>query len=171
MKKNMARLAMAVCAVSVSVVAALALAGCSSGGASSNAASSGANVAPASSSADTQAGEGPMAVTLELTDSLDNEYAPDSPNQFSEETLTVHAQDGATALEVLEASGRDVKTAGTGDALEIQSIGGLERGDAGSGSHWEMSINGEVSRMSPNVVTMKSGDTLTFNFVQQDSAK
>ena len=173
MKGKSTRIAAAAIAVCISMVFGLALAGCSSGGAasSSNAASSGSNVAPVQSSASDSAGEGPMAVNLELKDSLDNEYAADSPNQFTEENLTVHVQEGATALDALQASGRDVQTVGSGDSLEIESIGGLARGDAGDGSHWEMSVNGEVQRMSPSVVTLKSGDTLTFNFVEQASAK
>lgn len=170
-KSTNMRVVLAVCAVAVAAVMSVAMLGCSSGSSSSSAASSGSNVAPVQSSASNSAGSGPMAINLELKDSLDNEYAPDSPNQFAEESLTVNVENGATALDVLEQSGRDVQTIGSGDSLEIQSIGGLQRGDAGDGSHWEMLINGEVQRMSPNVVIMKAGDTLTFNFVQQDSAK
>lgn len=174
MKKDMARVSIAACAAAAFVAATLALFGCSSGAASSSssAAASSGGTAPVQQDQGSDAvGAGPMAVTLELKDSLPDEYVPDSPNQFAEETLTVNAQQDATAFEVLQASGRDVKTTGSGDSLEIDSIGGLARGDGGTGSHWQMSVNGEVQRTSPNVTVMKSGDTLTFDFVQQDGAK
>lgn len=175
MKKNKFGLTIASCAAAVLMASALALFGCSSGtasGPSSSATSSAGGTAPVQQDQGSDAvGNGPMAVTLELKDSLSDEYAPDSPNQFAQETLTVNTQEGATALKVLQDSGREVETTGTGDSVEIDSIGGLARGDAGAGSHWQMSVNGEVQRTSPNVTVMKSGDTLTFDFIQQDPAK
>lgn len=146
-------------------------AGSSSAAASSSAGFSGSDVAPVEESSSASAvAAGQMSVKLELTDALDNEYAPDSPNQFAEETLTVVVPEGATALDVLEASGREFETAGAGDALEVQSIGGLARGDAGEGSHWELSVNGEPQRLSPSVVVVEPDDTVTYNFVGQEGA-
>ncbi len=107
-----------------------------------------------------------MSVNVDLKSSVGSEYAADSPMQFSAENVSVAIPEGGTALDALQATDREVTTSGEGDSVEIESIGGLGRGDAGDGSHWEMSVNGQVETSSPAVTVLKSGDTVTFDFVQ-----
>ena len=140
--------------------------GCSSGQSSQSSASSSASSAAVSSqsasSSASAAAEGDITVTVTLTESVAGSSLQDTALQFSEETLTVNTMEGATALEVLNATGREVETE---DATEVISIGGLSNGDAGEGSHWTYEVNGEAQTMPPSEYVMQNGDTLTFVFV------
>ena len=77
--------------------------------------------------------------------------APDSPLQFAEETIDVVAPDGATALEVLQGTDREVKTTGAD----------------GAGSHWSWTVNDEEQKASPAVVTLSDGDAMVWTFVKE----
>ena len=139
--------------------------GCSSGQSSQSSASSSASsaaVSSQSSSSAAAAAEGDITVTVTLTESVAGSSLQETALQFSEETLTVNAMEGATALEVLNATGREVETE---DATEVISIGGLSNGDAGEGSHWTYEVNGEAQTMPPSEYVMQNGDQLTFIFV------
>lgn len=93
--------------------------------------------------------------------------APDSPLQFSDETIDVVAPDGATALEVLQGTDREVKTSGEGDSTEVVAIGALENGADGAGSHWSWTVNDEAQKASPAVVTLADGDAMVWTFVKE----
>lgn len=153
------------------VVAALALMlsplmmGCSSGQPSQSSASSSASsaaVSTQSSSASSAAAAGDISVTVTMTETVAGSSLEETALQFSEETVTVNTMEGSTALETLEATGRDIETQ---DASEVISIGGLGNGDAGEGSHWTYEVNGEAQTMPPSEYVMQNGDQLTFVFV------
>lgn len=153
-----------VAAAALAIVMGFGLVGCSSGGSSSS--SSAGAVAPedqSSSSATVAAGD--ISVDVNLTQSVTSPEAPDTPNQFAEESMTVDVADDATALDALKATGREIHTEGEGDDLEVVTIGGLSRGDAGASSYWQFSVNGEVMTVSPAVYTLSNGDKITFDFV------
>lgn len=153
--------------VAFSLVACMGLAGCASNSAPSSSASSSADaVAPVeSSSSSAAASAGDMSIQVTLTESVVGSSPSDTPLQFSDEQTIVAVADGATALDALNATGREVKTSGSGDSIEIVAIGGLENGAAGDGSHWEYSRNGEVQAESAAVCPLSDGDELTFDFV------
>lgn len=152
--------------MSLLVASCMALCGCSSGGSDSDASSSGNDVAPVESSDSSAApSAGQISVNIVLTEDVTKATTDDSPLQFSEEQTSVNVNEGASAYDVLQATGREVATSGTGDDLEVTAIGGLANGDAGEGSHWECALNGEAVTASPAVVTVSSGDTVTFTFV------
>lgn len=165
--RSLTRFMAVVAAAMLAVFVCFAMAGCSSGSSSSSSASSAANVAPAQpSSSSASAAAGDMTVDVDLMQSVTSPEAPDSVNQFAEENMSVSVSDGATALDALKATGREIDTQGEGDNLEVSSIGGLVKGDAGASSHWEFSVNGQVITASPAVYTLSNGDKVTFNFVK-----
>lgn len=141
------------------------LAGCSSGGGNSQAAS---NATPAeNTSAATQAPAGDITVQVTMQQDAVSAEAQDSPDQFAEETINVQAPEGATALEVLQGTNREVETSGSGDSTEVTAIGGLANGDAGAASHWTWTVNGQEQKASPAVVAMADGDTMVWTFVSE----
>lgn len=150
---------------------AFALAGCSGsqGAASSGSDSlSGEAVAPVESSqASSGAGEqaGAMSIELTLTEDVTKATDVDTPLQFSDEKVNVYVDQGGTALDALQSTGREVITEGDGDSVEVTSIGGLANGAAGDGSHWEFSVNGQTMRESPAVYVLSEGDQVTFTFI------
>ena len=142
------------------------LVGCSSSSSTNEAAN---NAAPAATNAEgvSQAAEGDMLISVSMKQDVTSPEAQDSPNQFAEETIDIQAPEGATALTVLEGTGREVKTSGTGDNVEVTAIGGLANGDAGDASHWTWTVNGEEQKASPAVVTMSNGDAMVWTFVAE----
>lgn len=154
-----------VAAAALAIVMGFSLAGCSSGGSSSS--SSAGAVAPVDQSSSSSAvAAGDISVDVNLTQSVTSPEAPDTPNQFAEENMTVDVADGATALDALNATGREIQTEGEGNNLEVVAIGGMVKGDAGESSHWEFSVNGQVVTASPAVYTVSNGDKISFDFVK-----
>lgn len=146
----------AVCAL----VCALMLVGCAQQPASDSSAS---DSSAASSSAAEQAAE--MTVSVSMREDVTKATDVDSPLQFAEEQISVVAPTGATALEVLQATGREIQTSGEGDNTEVTAIGGLANGDAGDASHWMCEVNGETQTASPAVLTLSDGDAMAWIFV------
>lgn len=147
----------------IAIVMGFSLVGCSSDSPSN---SSNMNVAPVeSSSSSAAAAAGDISVGITLEQSVVAPEVQDTADQFSGEETTVNVAEGATALDALQATDREVTTSGSGDSVEIESIGGLGKGDAGASSHWEFSVNGQVMTESPAVYVVSNGDKLTFNFV------
>ena len=139
--------------------------GCSSGQSSQSSASSAASSSAASaqsSSASSAAADGDISVTVTMTETVAGASLEETALQFTEETVTVNTMEGSTALEALQATGREVETE---DATEVISIGGLGNGDAGEGSHWTYEVNGEAQTMPPSEYVMQDGAQLTFVFV------
>lgn len=133
------------------------LVGCgSSGSQSASSASSQSSAASAASTSD-------MAISVTLKQDVTSAETNDTPLQFSEEQIDVNAPAGATALEVLQATGREIQTEGSGDAVQVTAIGGLVNGDADG--KWTYQVNGEEQSASPAIVTLNDGDTLTWVFV------
>lgn len=141
------------------------MAGCSSGQSSTSSASSSASsaaVSAQSSSASSAATDGDITVSVTMTETVAGSSLEETALQFTEETVTVNTMEGSTALEALQATGREVETQ---DASEVISIGGLGNGDAGEGSHWTYEVNGEAQTMPPSEYIVQNGDQLTFIFV------
>lgn len=153
--------------VSAAVLAASlgALAGCSQG--SDGGASASSAAASSASSSASDAPEGSITVHVTMKQDVTTSEAQDSPLQFADETIDVVAPDGATALEVLEGTDREVKTSGEGDDVEVTAIGGLEAGADGAGSHWSWTVNDEAQKASPAVVTLADGDAMVWTFVKE----
>lgn len=153
--------------VSAAVLAASlgALAGCS--GSSDEGPSSSLSAASSASSSAAATPEGSITVHVTMKQDVVSSEAPDSPLQFAEETIDVVAPDGATALEVLQGTDREVKTTGEGDSTEVVAIGALERGADGAGSHWSWTVNDEEQKASPAVVTLSDGDAMVWTFVKE----
>lgn len=144
-------------AVALLAVMACSLAGCgSSGGSAASSASSQSSAASAAPASD-------MAISVTLKQDVTSAEAVDTPLQFSEEQIDVKAPAGATALEVLQATGREVQTEGSGSAEQVTAIGGLVNGDANG--KWTFQVNGEEQSGSPADVVLNDGDTLTWVFV------
>lgn len=150
----------AVLTAGILMSAALIMTGCSGQEASSS------SSAADSSSAAVEEEPEMMTVHLTMQEDVTSPEAPDSPLQFADEEIDVQAPFNATVLEVLQASGREVKTEGTGQDLQVIAIGGLENGDAGEGSHWEFTVNGDEIGSSPARYGMAEGDTLAWTFVK-----
>lgn len=160
--KQISKVAFVVVAAGALVLSPLMM-GCTSGQTAQSGSSSASSAAvSASSSASSAVPEGDISVEVTLTESVAGSSLQETALQFSEETIAVNAPAGSTALEVLEATGREVKT---DDASEVTAIGGLGNGDAGEGSHWTYTVNGEVQTVSPGECVMQDGDQLTFDFV------
>ncbi len=171
MKKDIAKIGAALVSAALLTVGLSVLAGCSSSEGASSASSSAAFSAAASSdvtsSASSQAVQaGDMTIHVTMQEDVTQSTDVDSPLQFAEETIDIVAPDGATALEVLQGTDREVGMSGSGDSTEVTSIGGLENGAAGEGSHWTYSVNGEVQQASPAVRTLSDGDALVWTFVK-----
>lgn len=156
------------------LVAALSLCvwGCSSPSQSQNSPSS-SNQESASSSTETSSdseSHSPsvqdMTIHVQMKEAATSPEAPDSPDQFAEENINVVAPQGATALEVLKATGREVGTEAVDGGEQVISIGALINGDAGETSRWIYQVNGEDQTVPPSACGLKDGDTLTFTFVK-----
>lgn len=111
------------------------------------------------------ASEGDMTIHVAMKQDVTTSEAQDSPIQFADETIDIQALAGATALEVLQGTDREVVTSGSGDDTEVTAIGGLENGAAGAGSHWTYTVNGTEEKASPAVLTLSDGDTMEWTFV------
>lgn len=135
------------------------LVGCSSGAPSSPDASA----ASASSAAPTN----DISVNVFLTEYVTQNDEQDTPLQFSDQQINVMIPEGSNAIEVLKATGREIKTVGTGDNEQVTSIGGLGNGDAGPNSLWVYEVNGTEQTESPATCIMENGETLTWKFVDQ----
>lgn len=140
-----------------------ALTGCSQG-ASNDQANNAAPAATNEAAADSAA-EGDITVHVTMKQDVTSPEAQDSPIQFAEESIDVAAPNGATALEVLQGTDREVVTAGSGDSTEVTAIGDLANGAAGEGSHWTYTVNGQEEKASPAVFTLSDGDTMVWTFV------
>lgn len=119
-----------------------------------------------SSSAATEELPEKMTVHLSLQEDVTSPEAADTPLQFADEEIDIEAPYAATVLDVLEASGREIKTNGSGNDLEVIAIGGLENGDAGEGSHWEYSVNDNPIKSSPSTYALNEGNTVVWTFVK-----
>lgn len=146
-------------------VACFGMAGCSTASDSQGGAS-GDNVAPVEeTSSSTAASASQMSIEVTLDEDVTKATDVDSPLQFAEEKTTVAVAEGATALDALQATGREVVTSGSGDSIEVESIGGLEKGSDGADSHWQYAVNGELQTSSPAVYVLSEGDDVVFTFV------
>lgn len=127
--------------------------------------SSGAVSSASSSSASDATEAGDITVTVNMSEAVTSPEAADSPLQFAEEQINVVCPDGSTAIEVLQATGREVKTDGEGVAEQVVAIGGLANGDAGESSAWTYQVNGTEQSEAPGSCVLHDGDTLSFVFV------
>lgn len=178
MRNGFKSVAVAACATALAGVMAFAMVGCSGGSSSSsNASSSGNDVAPvtesssSSSSAGSSGSEAPndgsqISVNVTMQESITKATDVDTPFQFSDENITVSVAQDATALDALEATGREIKTSGSGDSVEVTAIGDLAAGAYDGKGHWQFSVNGEVVTASPAVYTLSDGDAVVFDFVE-----
>lgn len=139
--------------------------GCSSPQPAPSQTSSSSAAASSQSSASSAAQAGDITVNLLLTENVAGSDLQETQLQFSEEQLTVNAPAGASALEVLQGTDREIRTEETAQGTEVVAIGALGNGDAGDGSHWTYEVNGEVQTEAPSACIMQDGDQLTFRFV------
>lgn len=105
-----------------------------------------------------------MTIAVQLSEEVTKATDVDTPLQFADEQIDVVAPDGATALEVLKATGREVKTDDSGE--QVIAIGGLENGDAGESSCWIYEVNGAEQHESAAAFTLEDGDALAWKFVR-----
>lgn len=108
-----------------------------------------------------------MTIHVTMTQDVTSTEAPDTPLQFAEESIDIVAPEGATALEALQGTDREIQTSGEGDDVEVIAIGGLENGAAGEGSHWSWTVNDEAQKASPAVVALADGDAMVWTFVKE----
>ncbi len=152
--------------VAIMLVGALAscVVGCSPTPSATSSASSASGAEQSSAASDgVKAGE--MKIKVEMSEAVTSPEAADSPLQFSEEQIDVVAPDGSTAIEVLKATGREIKTEGDGANENVVAIGGLANGDAGETSAWVYRVNDVDQSEAPGTCVLQDGDTLSFVFV------
>lgn len=181
LKRGTGRLPRVVLAAGLMAALALGAWGCapaasSGAGASSSTASSAASesadASPSSASGtdvdastSASAAQGQIKVSVSLSEDVVSPEAADTPLQFADEQIDVMAPQGATAVEVLQATGREIQTQGIGAAEEVVGIGGLVNGAAGEQSRWTYQVNGQDQQGAPGACVLQDGDSLAFIFL------
>ena len=99
-------------------------------------------------------GEAQITVTMEVDTAVQE--------GGSVESVDVAVAEGATVLEVLEASDVEYVAEDSSYGKYVTTIAGVEQG---SNSGWVYSINGESGMESAEVAVVADGDTITWQFI------
>ncbi len=100
----------------------------------------------------------------DLVDQATLDLLPEDGWMLRETALTV--PEGTTVLEALQWSAQEteLRVVTSGPTALVERVGDLANGDAGEGSGWTYTVNGETISESAAVQTVSEGDQVVWSF-------